>query len=91
VLFSVDAVGGTSEEERVVATGSGSPMAFGVLEDRYKSDIQKNEAIELAIRALRSAIKRDIGSGEGLSISVITKDAYVELTSEEIEQYAPLS
>ncbi|MDR2854688.1 MAG: archaeal proteasome endopeptidase complex subunit beta [Methanomicrobiales archaeon] len=91
VLFSVDYMGGSSEENRVVATGSGSPMAFGVLEDRYKPGLQKNEAIELAIRALHSAIKRDMGSGEGLSISVITKDGYVELTSEEIEQYNPYS
>jgi len=89
VLFSVDAVGGASEEDRVVATGSGSPMAFGVLEDRYQSDIDKDGAIELAIRALHSAIKRDAGSGEGLSISVITRDAYIELKPEEIAQHFP--
>jgi proteasome beta subunit len=87
VLFSVDAFGGASEEDQIVATGSGSPMAYGVLEDRYQPGMNKKEAIELAIRALRSAIKRDSASGEGFAISVIQKDAYTELTPEEIAGY----
>ena len=33
-VYSVDAMGGSPKEEEIVATGSGSPMAYGVLEDR---------------------------------------------------------
>jgi len=89
VLFSVDAVGGCSREDNIVATGSGSPMAYGVLEDRFKSGMSESEASELAIRALRSAIKRDAGSGESMAVVVITKDAYRELTDPEIVQLTP--
>ncbi|HWQ67880.1 MAG TPA: archaeal proteasome endopeptidase complex subunit beta [Methanospirillum sp.] len=89
VLYSVDAVGGTSKEDNIVATGSGSPMAYGVLEDRFRAGMPEAEAIELAIRALRSAIKRDAGSGEGMAVVVITKDAYRELSDEEITQKIP--
>jgi proteasome beta subunit len=89
VLFSVDAVGGTGKEDGIVATGSGSPMAYGVLEDRYKPDMDERAAIELAIRALRSAIKRDAGSGEGVAVVVITKDSFLEISDEELAVLTP--
>jgi len=89
VLFSVDAVGGTGKEEGIVATGSGSPMAYGVLEDRYVEGMDERSAIELAIRALRSATKRDAGSGEGIAVVVITQESYHELSDEEISILTP--
>lgn len=89
VLFSVDAVGGSGKEDGIVATGSGSPMAYGVLEDRFKPGMDERSAIELAIRALRSAIKRDAGSGEGMSVVVITRESYLELSDEEISILIP--
>ncbi len=89
VLFSVDAVGGTGKEDGIVATGSGSPMAYGVLEDRYTIGMDERSAIELAIRALRAAIKRDAGSGEGIAVVVITEESYHELSDEEISILTP--
>ena len=50
-VYSVDAMGGATREDEIVATGSGSPMAYGVLEDRYHTGMTKDEAIDLAIRA----------------------------------------
>ncbi|MDH7592844.1 MAG: archaeal proteasome endopeptidase complex subunit beta [Methanomicrobiales archaeon] len=79
-IYSVDALGGATKEEEIVATGSGSPMAYGVLEDRYRPDMNRDEAVDLAIRALRAAMKRDIGSGEDISVVVITKERYEEFT-----------
>jgi proteasome beta subunit len=89
VLFSVDAVGGNGKEDGIEATGSGSPMAYGVLEDRYIAGMEEKSAVELAIRALRSAIKRDAGSGEGIAVVVITDESYNELTDEEINALTP--
>jgi proteasome beta subunit len=85
VLFSVDALGGAGQEDDIVATGSGSPMAYGVLEDRYTKNLPEDEAVELAIRALKSAMKRDAGSGEGYHCVVITKDHYREVTEDEMQ------
>jgi proteasome beta subunit len=79
-IFSVDALGGASREEELVATGSGSPMAYGVLEDRYRPKMPEKEAVDLAIRALTSAMRRDIASGEDINVVVITKDKYHEFT-----------
>src|SRR5512136_735336 len=79
-VYSVDALGGASKEEEIVATGSGSPMAYGVLEDRFHPGMTESEAIELSVRALKSAMKRDAGSGEGIHVVVITKEKYEELS-----------
>src|SRR5271157_5129556 len=86
-VFSVDAMGGATKEEEIVSTGSGSPMAYGVLEDRYRPDMNEDEATELAVRALRSAMKRDAGSGEGVHVVVITKDKYQELGEDQLKKY----
>jgi len=85
-IYSVDALGGATKEEEIVATGSGSPMAYGVLEDRYTKGMDKDAAVSLAIRAIRSAIKRDAGSGEGIHVVVITSDEYMEIPDEDVQQ-----
>jgi proteasome beta subunit len=86
-VYSVDAMGGATREEEIVATGSGSPMAYGVLEDRYHKDMTEDEAIDIAIRALKSAMKRDAGSGEGIQVVVITKDKYLEMGEDALQKF----
>ena len=86
-VYSVDAMGGATREEEIVATGSGSPMAYGVLEDRFRPNMTEDEAIDIAVRALKSAMKRDAGSGEGIHVVVITKERYQELGEDELKKY----
>lgn len=86
-VYSVDALGGATKEEEIVSTGSGSPMAYGVLEDRFTKGMSEDEAIDLAIRALKAAMKRDAGSGEGVHVVVITKDRYQELDEATLKKY----
>jgi proteasome beta subunit len=83
-IYSLDALGGNIEETRAVSTGSGSPMAYGVLEDRYTEDMTVVEGVDLAIRALHNAMKRDSASGENIDVVVITKDKYERLDPEEV-------
>lgn len=84
-VYSVDALGGASREDDIVATGSGSPFAYGVLEDRYEEKMNEKDAVDLAVRALRSAMRRDVGSGEDINIVVITKDKFEESSMEGIK------
>ena len=86
-VYSVDAMGGATKEEEIVATGSGSPMAYGVLEDRFRKDMKEDEAIDIAVRALKSAMKRDAGSGEGIHVVIITKDKYDVLAEDALQKY----
>jgi proteasome beta subunit len=85
-MYSLDAIGGTIEETKAVSTGSGSPIAYGVLEDRYKEDITVEDGVGLAIRALHNAMKRDSASGEGIDVVMITKDGYYRLDEKEVEK-----
>jgi len=74
-IFDLDAIGGIEEAKKFTSTGSGSPIALGVLEDQYREDMSVEEAKELAKRAIKAAIERDIGSGgKAIDIAVITKD-----------------
>ncbi|HHF56325.1 MAG TPA: archaeal proteasome endopeptidase complex subunit beta [Thermoplasmatales archaeon] len=84
-IFSLDAAGGAIEDI-YTTTGSGSPYVFGVLEDNYRKDMTEEEAIDLAIRAMTAAMKRDAASGDGMDVVVITKKGYRELSDEEIEE-----
>jgi len=84
-VFSLDAAGGAIEDV-YTTTGSGSPYVFGVLEDNYREGMKEDEAIDIAIRALTAAIKRDSASGNGMDVVVITKKGYREIGSDEIEE-----
>ncbi|HII80358.1 MAG TPA: archaeal proteasome endopeptidase complex subunit beta [Methanosarcina sp.] len=84
-IYSLDAMGGSIEETRISATGSGSPMAYGVLEDQYREDMSVTEGLDLAIRAIHNATKRDSASGENIDVVVITKEAFKRLDPEEVK------
>lgn len=75
---------GSVLSDKYVATGSGSPVALGVLEAEYTDDLPKQKAIELAVRAIGSAIERDAATGNSILVSVIDKDGYQEVPKEKI-------
>ncbi|WMW24807.1 archaeal proteasome endopeptidase complex subunit beta [Methanolobus sediminis] len=85
-IYSLDALGGSIEETKAVSTGSGSPFAYGVLEDRYRENMSTEEGVELAVRALHNAMKRDSASGENIDVVVITKDKYTRLDMDEVKK-----
>lgn len=73
-MYSFDMLGGMEEEKKFFATGSGSPIALGVLEALYREDLDIKEAKDIAIKAIKAAIERDIGSGgKGVDIAIITE------------------
>jgi proteasome beta subunit len=81
-IFSLDPFG-SLVEEKCVATGSGSPVAYGVLEDKYKEGAPIKGILPVVVQAVDSAMKRDIASGNNYDIAVITKEGYRSLSSEE--------
>lgn len=86
-IYTLDAIGSVEEEKRFFSTGSGSPIALGVLEDKYKDGLSLNEGIKLAVQAIKAAIERDIASGgKSIDVAVITKDGFRLLEREEVEK-----
>jgi len=68
---------GTITREKYMATGSGSPVAFGVLEEGYREGLNLDEAVDLAVKAVTAALMRDGFSGEGVDVLVIGKQGVV--------------
>jgi len=83
IMYTLDPLGSVLPD-KYAAVGTGAEMALGVLDPQFKSNMTKDEAIDLAKRAVRSAILRDSASGDGLDVLVITK-AGTEEFSEEIK------
>ena len=78
-LFSLDWYGSVLEEQ-YTATGSGSPIAIGVIEEGYREGMEPEEARSLAVKAVKAALKRDAATGDGIDSVIITKDGISEFS-----------
>jgi len=81
-LFNIDMFG-SIEEKNYVTTGSGSPVAYGTLEEEYHPDLTIEEAKKVALKAVKAAIVRNIGTGDGINIAIMDKDGFRLLTDEQ--------
>jgi len=82
-VFSVDMLGGVTEE-KITSTGSGSPIAYGVLEELYYEDTTVEENLKVAAKAVRAAMRRDAASGEGIDLVVITKGGFKRYRKDQV-------
>jgi proteasome beta subunit len=76
-LYSLDPLGSVLPDKYTVV-GSGTEIAIGVVEEGYKENMSADEAKELVLRAMKSAISRDIMSGDGIDFLIITKEGIHE-------------
>jgi proteasome beta subunit len=85
-VFNLDPFGSMTEE-KFVSTGSGSPIAYGILEDKYKEGASIKEILPTIVKAVNASMKRDAGSGDSFNIAVIDEKGYRELTEKEKKQF----
>jgi len=83
-VFDVGADGSIQEVDDYVSSGSGSVMAYGVLEALYKDNLSVVEASEIVKKAINAAVQRDIASGNGIDIVVITKDGVKKAVTQQL-------
>jgi proteasome beta subunit len=69
-IFVADMSGAITTEE-FASSGSGSPIAYGVLESIYHKDMTNEQAKEIATKAVAAAMERDPGSGNGIDVLTI--------------------
>ena len=79
IMYTLDPLGSVLPDN-YAAVGTGAEMALGVLDPQFKSNMTKDEAIDLAKKAVRSAALRDSASGDGLDVLVITESGTEEFT-----------
>jgi proteasome beta subunit len=69
-VFVADMSGAITGEE-FAASGSGSPVAYGVLENLFHNEMTNDQAKQVAEKAVSAAMERDPGSGNGIDVLVI--------------------
>lgn len=74
-LYVLDPVGSLIEE-RYVAVGSGSQLALGYIEPKYREDIDLDEAEKIAVEAIKTVIERDVLSGDGVDLLLFAREGY---------------
>ena len=79
-VYSIDPIGSVSEEP-YTASGSGTPFAYGVLENEFEEGMDTEAARTLAARSVNAATERDTASGNGLLLSTVSDDGV------EIDEY----
>jgi len=78
-LYVLDVLGSLLPD-KYAAVGSGAQMATGVLEQGYTKKMTLQDAKNLVLKAIKSAIRRDVMSGNGIDLLIITKDGITENT-----------
>jgi proteasome beta subunit len=57
-----------------------------VLEDHYQKDLSVSDGVDLAVRSLHAAMRRDSASGDGYTVATITSEGYTLLDEKEIQK-----
>jgi proteasome beta subunit len=76
-VYVLDVLGSVIPD-KFAAVGSGAQIAIGVLEESYNEEMNIEELKKLTIRAIKSAVSRDVMSGDGVDFLVITEEGLQE-------------
>jgi len=76
-LYVLDILGSVIPD-KYAAVGSGAEIAVGVLEEGYKDGASMEEMKDLVVRTIKSAVSRDVMSGDGIDFLIVTKDGMSE-------------
>ncbi|MBE43875.1 MAG: proteasome endopeptidase complex, archaeal, beta subunit [Thaumarchaeota archaeon] len=87
IIYNVDLFGSLNKE-KFMATGSGSPVAYGILESEYKEGMSVEDGSKVAARAIAAAIRRNAGTGDGIDVAIIDTNGYRELSRQEIQSFS---
>lgn len=71
-IYSLGGYGSLMDND-YASNGSGSVFALGILETEWKEDLTLEEGLKVCTRAVRSAIIRDMASGNGIDLVALQK------------------
>ena len=81
-LYNVDFFGSLNKES-FIATGSGSPVAYGILEAEFKEGMTTARAYPLAAKAIIAATRRNVATGDHFDVAILDGEGFRELTEAE--------
>lgn len=83
-LYDLFPDGSVTKVRDFISSGSGSVFAYGVLETHYHPELTTAEAIEIAKKAVNTALQRDSASGNGINVVVVTDKEIKQVMSKEL-------
>ena len=84
-IYNYDASGSITDDP-FTSTGSGSPYALGALEALWRENLTLEEGLDIALTALKSSVKIDIASGDGMDLFIIDEDGARELEKSKMAE-----
>ena len=84
-LYDLFPDGSVTEIDDYTSSGSGSVIAYGVLETQYHKDMSMDDAIKLAVRAVNAAMQRDSATGNGIDAVKVTEKGVERVFAEALD------
>ncbi|MAG08068.1 proteasome subunit beta [Candidatus Woesearchaeota archaeon] len=84
-LYDIYADGSITLIDDYISSGSGSVMAYGVLETLFRKDTSLDEGVKLAVKCVNAAIQRDAASGNGLDVVSITSEGAKKIVEKQLD------
>jgi 20S proteasome subunit beta 5 len=82
-LYYVDS-DGTRLCSSLFSVGSGSTFAYGIIDSHIRENLEEDEAIEIARKAIVYATHRDAFSGGSVSVYVINKNGWKFIDRQDV-------
>ena len=76
-LYVLDPIGSLLPDKFAVV-GTGAQIAIGVLELEYNEELSLDQGEAVLLKAVKSALARDISSGDGVDLMIITEQGIKE-------------
>lgn len=85
-LYDLFPDGSVTRVKDYVSSGSGSVIAYGVLETHWKPDMSVEEGIKLAAKSIYTALQRDAATGNGVDVVTVTEKGVKRVLEQELKQ-----
>lgn len=89
-LYDLFPTGSVTKVSDYKASGSGSVMAYGVLDNKFEEGMSLDEAIQLAVDAVNAGMQRDTASGNGIDVAKVTEDGFEDVAEKKLEEKVEL-
>lgn len=84
-LYDLFPDGSITEITDFISSGSGSVIAYGVLETQYTPEMELEQGVKLAVKAVNAALQRDSASGNGIDVVTITAKEIKKVMRKELK------
>lgn len=83
-LYNIMPDGYLEDVDKYTASGAGIVQVHPILDSEYKPNLSISEGLELAMKCIKAAMKREPSVGDGLNIYVIKKGEIKEVSAKDV-------